>query len=98
MESTLDVARHRLGHQRGAAERRARLHEEAQVGMLPHQVVDLQQILHALAAVLGAFGILIERTMLRRLYKLDHLYGLLLTFGLALIIEGLFRDWFGVSG
>src|SRR5512146_1947784 len=46
----------------------------------------------------GALGILIERTMLRRLYKLDHLYGLLLTFGLALIIEGLFRDWYGVSG
>jgi len=45
-----------------------------------------------------AFGIAIERTMLRRLYKLDHLYGLLLTFGIALIIEGLFRDWYGVSG
>ena len=36
--------------------------------------------------------------MLRRLYKLDHLYGLLLTFGLALIIEGLFRNYYGVSG
>jgi branched-chain amino acid transport system permease protein len=41
--------------------------------------------------VVGAFGMLIERTMLSRLYKLDHLYGLLLTFGLALIIQGLFR-------
>jgi branched-chain amino acid transport system permease protein len=40
----------------------------------------------------------IERTMLSRLYKLDHLYGLLLTFGLALIIEGLFRYAYGVSG
>jgi branched-chain amino acid transport system permease protein len=48
--------------------------------------------------VVGAFGVAIERTMLRRLYKLDHLYGLLLTFGIALIIEGLFRDWYGVSG
>lgn len=48
--------------------------------------------------LVGAFGIAIERTMLRRLYKLDHLYGLLLTFGIALIIEGLFRDWYGVSG
>ncbi len=44
-------------------------------------------------------GMVIERTMLRRLYKLDHLYGLLLTFGLALIIEGaLPADLFGVSG
>jgi len=46
----------------------------------------------------GAFGIVIERTMLARLYKLDHLYGLLLTFGLALIFEGLFRYAYGVSG
>ena len=46
----------------------------------------------------GATGILIERGMLRRLSKLDHLYGLLLTFGLALIIEGLFRYRFGISG
>ncbi len=48
--------------------------------------------------MVGAFGILIERTMLKRLYKLDHLYGLLLTFGLALIIQGLFRHEFGSSG
>jgi branched-chain amino acid transport system permease protein len=46
----------------------------------------------------GATGILIERTMLARLYKLDHLYGLLLTFGLALIVQGLFRNQFGSSG
>ena len=46
----------------------------------------------------GAIGMLIERTMLARLYKLDHLYGLLLTFGLALIIQGLFRNEFGSSG
>ena len=48
--------------------------------------------------VVGAVGVLIERTMLARLYKLDHLYGLLLTFGLALIIQGLFRNEFGSSG
>jgi len=47
---------------------------------------------------IGAFGMLIECTMLARLYKLDHLYGLLLTFGLALIIQGLFRNEFGSSG
>src|SRR6266403_884469 len=48
--------------------------------------------------VIGAFGMLIERTMLSRLYKLDHLYGLLLTFGLALVIQGIFRNEFGSSG
>jgi branched-chain amino acid transport system permease protein len=48
--------------------------------------------------VVGAIGILLERAMLSRLYKLDHLYGLLLTFGLALVIEGLFRNYYGVSG
>ncbi len=44
------------------------------------------------------FGMLLERTMLKRLYQLDHLYGLLLTFGLALIIQGLFRNQYGSSG
>ena len=48
--------------------------------------------------VVGAFGLLLERTVISRLYKLDHLYGLLLTFGLALIIEGLARNAFGSSG
>ncbi len=48
--------------------------------------------------IIGAFGILLERTLISRLYKLDHLYGLLLTFGLALVIEGLFRNYFGSSG
>lgn len=46
----------------------------------------------------AALGMIIERTMLCRLYKLDHLYGLLLTFGLALIIEGFFRQLYGISG
>ncbi|SRR5712692_3152063 len=46
----------------------------------------------------GAFGIVLERVFLRWMYKLDHLYGLLLTFGLALIIEGLFRQQYGSSG
>ena len=48
--------------------------------------------------VVGATGVVIERLMLSRLYKLDHLYGLLLTFGLALIIQGIFRNEFGASG
>jgi len=48
--------------------------------------------------IVGATGVVIERTMLARLYKLDHLYGLLLTFGLALIIQGLFTNYYGSSG
>jgi len=48
--------------------------------------------------VVGALGVLIERTLLKRLYKIDPIYGLLLTFGLALIFEGVFRYWFDVSG
>ncbi len=48
--------------------------------------------------IVGVTGIILERLLLSRLYHLDHLYGLLLTFGLALIIEGLFRKNYGSSG
>jgi branched-chain amino acid transport system permease protein len=48
--------------------------------------------------IVGATGVVIERLLIARLYNLDHLYGLLLTFGLALIIQGLFRNQYGVSG
>ncbi|WP_420344496.1 branched-chain amino acid ABC transporter permease [Paenirhodobacter sp.] len=48
--------------------------------------------------LVGLGGAVVERTMLSRLYKLDHLYGLLFTFGLALTIEGTFRYFFGASG
>ena len=48
--------------------------------------------------LIGAFGMLLEKTIISRLYKLDHLYGLLLTFGLALVIQGLFRNYYGSSG
>jgi branched-chain amino acid transport system permease protein len=48
--------------------------------------------------IVGFTGVVIERMLLQWLYKLDHLYGLLLTFGLALIIEGVFRNYFGSSG
>lgn len=48
--------------------------------------------------VVGVFGVLIERFLLRWIYKLDHLYGLLLTLGLSLLIEGVFRSMYGVSG
>ena len=46
----------------------------------------------------GIVGVIIERLFLKRLYKLDPIYGLLLTFGLALIIEGIFREMYGTSG
>ena len=49
-------------------------------------------------AGVGAIGVVIERTLLKHLYNIDPIYGLLLTFGLALIAEGIFRDQFGVSG
>ncbi|CAD6558668.1 High-affinity branched-chain amino acid transport system permease protein LivH [Paraburkholderia kirstenboschensis] len=48
--------------------------------------------------LVAAFGMIVERVLLRRLYKLDPLYGLLLTFGLSLMVEGLFRSAYGVSG
>jgi branched-chain amino acid transport system permease protein len=48
--------------------------------------------------VVGAIGVVIEKTMLSRLYKLDHLYGLLLTYGLALIFQGVFTNYFGSAG
>lgn len=48
--------------------------------------------------IVGFTGVILEKTMIARLYKLDHLYGLLLTFGVGLIIEGLFRNEFGSSG
>ena len=48
--------------------------------------------------IVGVFGVILEKTIISRLYKLDHLYGLLLTFGLALVIEGLFRNAYGSSG
>jgi branched-chain amino acid transport system permease protein len=46
----------------------------------------------------GAFGMLLERLFIRHVYKLDHLYGLLLTFGIALVVEGLFRQKYGSAG
>jgi branched-chain amino acid transport system permease protein len=48
--------------------------------------------------IVGLFGVIIERLLLRWIYKLDHLYGLLLTLGLTLLIEGVFRSIYGVSG
>src|SRR6478752_10097684 len=55
-------------------------------------------MLFAAPLLVGVFGIIIEKTMLRWLYKLDHLYGLLLTFGITLLVEGVFRSVYGVSG
>jgi len=55
-------------------------------------------MLVAAPLLVGVFGIVIERTMLRWLYKVDQVYGLLLTFGLTLLLEGIFRSFYGVSG
>ena len=55
-------------------------------------------MLLAAPLLVGVFGIIIEKTMLRWLYKLDHLYGLLFTFGVTLVMEGVFRSFYGVSG
>jgi len=48
--------------------------------------------------IVGIFGVILEKTIINKLYKLDHLYGLLLTFGLALVIQGLFRNYYGKIG
>jgi branched-chain amino acid transport system permease protein len=48
--------------------------------------------------IVGALGMLVERLLLRWIANLDHLYGLLLTFGLALVVQGFFQNWFGASG
>ena len=60
--------------------------------------VNYWVMLIAAPLMVAVFGIVIEKTMLRWLYKLDHLYGLLLTFGITLMIEGVFRSFYGVSG
>ena len=60
--------------------------------------VNYWVMLIAAPVVVGIFGVLIERLLLRWIYKLDHLYGLLLTLGLTLLIEGVFRSIYGVSG
>jgi branched-chain amino acid transport system permease protein len=65
---------------------------------LTHFGIDYWTALLLAPLLVGLLGIVIERALLRWLYQLDHLYGLLLTFGLALIIEGLFRYYFGISG
>jgi branched-chain amino acid transport system permease protein len=54
--------------------------------------------LFVVPVIVGATGVVLERLLISRLYHLDHLYGLLLTFGLALIITGVFRNQYGISG
>lgn len=66
--------------------------------LLEHLGIGYWPALILAPLIVGAFGMVIEKTMLSRLYRLDHLYGLLLTFGLALIIEGLFQRRYGISG
>ncbi len=67
-------------------------------GLLNYLGISYWAALVIAPILVGAFGILLEKTLISRLYKLDHLYGLLLTFGVALIIEGLVRNGYGSSG
>jgi len=66
--------------------------------LLQHLDIGYWGALIVAPIVVGFTGVLIERLFLQRLYKLDHLYGLLLTFGLALIIEGVARKYYGSAG
>ena len=66
--------------------------------MLEHFGIGYWPALIISPLVVGAFGMLIEKTMIKRIAGLDPLYGLLLTFGLALVIQGVARNYFGVSG
>jgi branched-chain amino acid transport system permease protein len=66
--------------------------------LLRHVGVGYWPALIVVPVIVGATGVVIERLFLKRIQKLDHLYGLILTFGLALIIEGLFRNYYGSSG
>ena len=67
-------------------------------GLLEYLDIGYWPALVLAPLIVGIFGVVLEKTLIRRLYKLDHLYGLLLTFGCALIIEGLARNEFGSSG
>jgi branched-chain amino acid transport system permease protein len=67
-------------------------------GLLQYAGIGYWLALVIAPLVVGLFGLLLERAMLHRLYRLDPLYNLLLTFGVALILEGLFRNRFGTSG
>jgi branched-chain amino acid transport system permease protein len=60
--------------------------------------LDIEDGFEVAPLLVGLLSIGMEKTMLKRLYHLDHLYGLLLTFGCALVIEGMFRHWYGVLG
>jgi branched-chain amino acid transport system permease protein len=66
--------------------------------LLRHGGIGYWPALIVVPVIVGATGVVVERLFLKRIQKLDHLYGLILTFGLALIIEGLFRNYYGSSG
>ena len=67
-------------------------------GLLTYLGIGYWPALVLVPIIVGSFGIVLEKTLINRLYKLDHMYGLLLTFGCGLIIEGLARNQFGSSG
>src|SRR6201997_2502814 len=67
-------------------------------GLLTYLSLNFWWALVLAPIIVGALGLLLERTLIRRIYKLDILYGLLLTFGLAQILQGGLTNYFGVSG
>lgn len=66
--------------------------------LLTHLGIGYWGALVLVPLILAAFGVVLEKAFLSRIYDLHHLYGLLLTFGIALVVEGVFRELFGVSG
>jgi len=67
------------------------------IGLMAFDISYWQMLILA-PVLVGIVGVLIEKLLLKHLYALDHLYGLLLTFGMTLILEGVFRSFYGVSG
>ncbi|HQT67223.1 MAG TPA: branched-chain amino acid ABC transporter permease, partial [Acetobacteraceae bacterium] len=67
-------------------------------GLLTYLGIDYWGALICAPIIVGGFGLLLERVFIRHIYKLDILYGLLLTFGMAELLQGLFTNYFGSSG
>lgn len=67
-------------------------------GLLAYLDIGFWAALVLSPLLVGAFGVFLERTVIQRTYKMDHIYGLLLTYGLAMVIQGLFKKLFGTAG
>ena len=85
-------------HQPENSKNRAAHHQGIEPRAATYFQINYWVMLILAPLLVGVVGVLIERFLLRHIYKLDHLYGLLLTLGLSLLIEGVFRSIYGVSG